>query len=302
MRAPGSYHHSMMVGSLCEAAAEAVGGNPLLARVGAYYHDIGKAKNPQYFAENQKPGINPHDKLKPNMSALIIKAHVKDGLEMARHYRLPEVIQVFIAQHHGTSLIAYFYHRAKQLEDPEIHGVDEKDYRYPGPKPQSRETAICLLADGIEAASRAMPEPTPAKLKGLVQKMINKAFTDGQLDECELTLKDLNLIAQAFNRILAGIYHHRPEYPGDKKREAVASAPDPPDRKKNGKRAKDKEQDFDGNTDVWELTAERNQLEVESHASGHSVGGNGAKASEGSPAAKSDSETGRESLPRLGSS
>ena len=218
LRSPGSYHHSMMVGSLCEAAAEKIGCNSLLARVGAYYHDIGKTKNPGYFAENQRLGENPHDKLKPNMSALIIKAHVKDGVEMGKQHRLPKEIIAFIEQHHGTSLIRYFYHKAKQLEDPDIPEVKEKDYRYPGPKPQSRETAICLLADGIEAASRAMPDKTPARLKGLVQKMINNAFTDGQLDECDLTLKDLNAIAEAFTRILTGIYHHRPQYPGPSKK------------------------------------------------------------------------------------
>ncbi len=221
MRAPGSYHHSMMVGSLCEAAAEAVHANPLLARVGAYYHDIGKAKNPQYFAENQRVGENPHDKLKPHMSALIIKSHVKDGYDMARQHRLPIEIQDFIVQHHGTSLIAFFYHRAKEQEDPDISEVDEKDFRYPGPKPQSRETAICMLADSIEAASRAMSNPTPARLKGLVQTMVNKAFTDGQLDECDLTLKDLHSISSAFTRILTGIYHHRPEYPGASKKDAA---------------------------------------------------------------------------------
>lgn len=226
LRAPGSYHHSMMVGSLCEAAAEEIGCNSLLARVGAYYHDIGKARNPGYFAENQKYGENPHDKLKPNMSALIIKAHVKDGVEMARQHRLPREIIAFIEQHHGTSLISYFYHKAKQLEDPDIPEVDEKDYRYPGPKPQTRETAICLLADGIEAASRAMPNKSPARLKGLVQTMINRAFTDGQLDECDLTLKDLNLIAAAFTRILTGIYHHRPEYPDQKKGKDSGKAKD----------------------------------------------------------------------------
>lgn len=223
VRAPGSYHHSMMVGSLCEAAADQIGCNSLLTRVGAYYHDIGKAKNPGYFAENQKFGENPHDKLKPNMSALIIKAHVKDGVEMAKQHGLPKEIIAFIEQHHGTSLIAYFYHKAKKLEDPDIPEVNEKDYRYPGPKPQTRETAICLLADGIEAASKAMPNKTPARLKGLVQKMINKAFTDGQLDECDLTLKDLNAIATAFTRILTGIYHHRPEYPDSKKPSKDAS-------------------------------------------------------------------------------
>lgn len=305
MRAPGSYHHSMMVGSLCEAAAEAVGGNPLLARVGAYYHDIGKAKNPHYFAENQKVGSNPHDKLKATMSALIIKAHVKDGLEMARQYRLPEVIQDFIAQHHGTSLIAYFYHKAKTEESK---GVDEQDFRYPGPKPQSRETAICMLADGIEAASRAMPDATPAKLKGLVQKMINKAFTDGQLDECELTLKDLNLIAQAFNRILTGIYHHRPEYPGERKKEAPEKPQESPEtrtgeaRRKPAKTSgKVREAEFDGSADVWVLTAERNLAEEEKHGGGHPVGGNGAKAPDASQTPKSDKEESRQSLPRLGS-
>lgn len=219
LRSPGSYHHSMMVGSLCEAAAEEIGANSLLARVGAYYHDVGKSKNPGYFAENQKFGENPHDKLKPNMSALIIKAHVKDGAEMGRQHRLPKEIIAFIEQHHGTSLISYFYHKAKQLEDPDIPEVDEKDYRYPGPKPQTREAAICLLADGTEAASRAMPNKTPARLKGLVHTMINRAFTDGQLDECDLTLKDLNAIASAFTRILTGIYHHRPQYPGATRKE-----------------------------------------------------------------------------------
>jgi len=227
MRAPGSYNHSIMVGNLCKEAAEAIGANPLLARVGAYYHDLGKGKNPHYFAENQRVGHNPHDKLKPNMSALILKAHVKDGLEIARQYGLPREIQDFIAQHHGTSLIAYFYHKAKSLEDPSIPEVDEKDYRYPGPKPQTRETAICMLADGIEAASRAMPEPTHDRLAGLVQKMINKAFADGQLDECDLTLKDLNAIARAFIHVLCSMYHHRPQYPSDKKERSRTSGNHP---------------------------------------------------------------------------
>jgi putative nucleotidyltransferase with HDIG domain len=299
MQAPGSYHHSMMVGSLCEAAAEKIGCNPLLARVGAYYHDIGKAKNPQYFAENQKLGVNPHDKLKPNMSALIIKAHVKDGLEMARHHRLPVVIQDFIVQHHGTSLIAYFYHKAKSLEDPDIQEVDENDYRYPGPKPRSRETAICLLADGVEAASRAMPDPTPARLKGLVQKMISKAFTDGQLDECGLTLHDLNKIAEAFNRILAGIYHHRPEYPTERKQERERVDVMTASVTRKNKQKPQTEED-DSSSDVWELTAERAKIE-EANASGLHMGGNGGKSSPNGPARKNDSEQGRESLPRLGS-
>ncbi len=325
MRAPGSYHHSMMVGSLCEAAAEAIGCNPLLSRVGAYYHDIGKAKNPQYFAENQKLGENPHDKLKPNISALVIKAHVKDGLEMAKQYRLPKAIQDFIAQHHGTSLIRYFYHKAKQLEDPDIPEVVESDYRYPGPKPQTRETAICLLADGTEAASRAMPNPTPARLRGLVQKMINLAFTDGQLDDCDLTLKDLNEIADAFHRILTGIYHHRPEYPGKKKSEGK------PETEKSGE-VKRRQRKTDRIRRVTPATAaqqpedaeERERelaLSMESDASGDFEitqqqiddleedlnGGrnlreaDGEDASEDSEAEGDDSDEGRQSLPRLGS-
>jgi putative nucleotidyltransferase with HDIG domain len=217
LKAPGSYHHSMMVGQLVEAACEKVGADALLGRVGSYFHDIGKMKSPQYFAENQQ-GVNPHDKLKPNMSALIIKSHVKDGVELARQYKLPPEIINFIREHHGTSLIQYFYFRAQEQSDAE---VSETDYRYPGPKPQTRETAICLLADGIEAASRALPDPSHSHLKGLVQKMINKAFTDGQLDECELTLRDLNEIAQAFLLRLTAFYHHRPEYPDARKSQST---------------------------------------------------------------------------------
>ena len=223
LHAPGSYHHSMMVASLVEAACKAVGAHALLGRVGSYYHDIGKTKNPQYFAENQK-GKNPHDKLKPHMSALIIKSHVKDGVDIAIQHGLPEEIIRFIQEHHGTSLIEFFYHRAKEAADPGLEEVNEKDFRYAGPKPQTPETAICMLADGIEAASRAMQEATPARLQGLVQKMINRAFIDGQLDECDLTLRDLDAIARAFITILLSIYHQRPEYP-DKKKETANKIP-----------------------------------------------------------------------------
>ncbi|MEM1349730.1 MAG: HDIG domain-containing metalloprotein, partial [Myxococcota bacterium] len=226
VKAPGSYHHSVMVASLCESAAEAIGCNPLLARVGSYYHDIGKMAKPGYFAENQARSENPHDKLPPHMSARVIKAHVTEGLKLADEHRLPREIRDFIEQHHGTKLIAYFYHRAKQQEEELKSEVLEADYRYAGPKPQSRETAICLLADGIEAASRSMDQPTPDKLKGLVQNMINHAFTDGQLDECDLTLRDLNLIADAFMRTLKGIYHHRPKYPSDKKKKQAQETRD----------------------------------------------------------------------------
>ncbi len=328
MRAPGSYHHSMMVGSLCEAASESIGANPLLSRVGAYYHDIGKTKNPQYFAENQKLGENPHDKLKPNISALVIKAHVKDGLEMARTYRLPLVIQDFVTQHHGTSLIRYFYHKAKQLEDPDIPEVVEADYRYPGPKPQSRETAICLLADGIEAASRAMPDPSPARLRGLVQKMINLAFTDGQLDECDLTLKDLNLIADAFHRILTGIYHHRPEYPGPERKKGAEKKSDAKPEEKKSDEVKRKHTKTDrvkavtpppltadvmisshelaahpsDASDDWELTqAQREEIEGDVNAGRHPRSKDDDEAPGDKPPEGEDSEEGRQSLPRLGS-
>lgn len=310
MRAPGSYHHSMMVGSLCEAAAEAVDANPLLARVGAYYHDIGKAKNPKYFAENQSPGENPHADIKPNMSALIIKNHVKDGLEMARKHGLPRELQDFIAQHHGTSLIAYFYHEAKEMEDPEVPEVDEDDYRYPGPKPQTRETAICLLADGIEAASRAMPDPTPARLKGLVQKMINKAFTDGQLDECDLTLRDLNDIAEALTRILTGIFHQRPEYPDEdeERQERMSQANDTPDagpEEDEEPAGADESRSFADDVQLpsgeEESEAERRDTTGDDDASPDTDEGDGDEPSGEEEDRGDDSEEGRESLPRLGS-
>ena len=308
LRSPGSYHHSMMVGSLCEAAAEAIECNALLARVGAYYHDIGKAKNPQYFAENQKAGQNPHDKLKPNMSALIIKSHVKDGVDMARRYRLPTEIEDFIAQHHGTSLIAYFYHKAKEAEDPNIPEVAEKDFRYPGPKPQTRETAICLLADGVEAASRAMPNPSPARLKGVVQTMINRAFTDGQLDECELTLKDLNKIARAFTRILTGIYHQRPEYPDEKKQErprdtsgSVGHKPPSQEQSKTSSPATDGRSSTTS-SDAWEIAETESDKEPkENDAPRRAQNGSGQSSPNGRSAEREAQETPREDLPRLGS-
>lgn len=213
VRAPGTYHHSQLVGILAEAGARAVSANPLLAKVGSFYHDIGKMKKPQYFIENQK-GYNPHDNLAPSMSALIIDAHVKDGLEMADEYKLPKVISAFIPEHQGTKLIGYFYNKAKQqAEEAGNSNVDEKDYRYKGPKPQTRESGIVMLADTIEAAVRSMPDKAPQKIESMVKKLVNYHFTDGQLDECQLTLKDLNLIVDAFVKILIGIYHQRVEYP-----------------------------------------------------------------------------------------
>jgi cyclic-di-AMP phosphodiesterase PgpH len=212
IRAPGTYHHSHLVGILAEAGADAIGANPLLARVGAYYHDIGKIRKPGYFTENQK-GRSPHDRLNPHMSALIIASHVKEGIELARTYKLPQVIIDMIPQHHGTKQIGFFYERAKEAADPALEAIDEKDFRYPGPKPQTREAGLLLLSDGIEGAVRALKEKSPVRIQQTVDSILNKSFAEGQLDECELTLKDLHEIGKAFTRILLGIYHQRVEYP-----------------------------------------------------------------------------------------
>jgi cyclic-di-AMP phosphodiesterase PgpH len=223
VQAPGTYHHAILMGSMVEAAAEAIGANPLLARVCAYYHDLGKIRNPLYFAENQR-GENRHDGLAPSMSALIVKRHVTDGLELARHWRLPRSVQDAIPQHHGTRLVAYFWAKAQKAaedaqrgapgERPRPAALDEPLFRYAGPKPQTREAALVMIADACEASSRALPEPTGEALRALVVKRINEIFSEGQLDECELTLRDLNAIAAAMVRALEAIYHTRPEYPG----------------------------------------------------------------------------------------
>jgi putative nucleotidyltransferase with HDIG domain len=216
LNAPGTYHHSLVVGNLAEAASDAIGANSLLARVGAYYHDIGKIEKAEYFSENESSHKTAHEKLTPSMSALIIQSHVKDGIELAKKHNLNRTIVDFIAQHHGTGLIYYFYQRAlEKVKDEDV--LKEEAFRYPGPKPQTKETAIVLLADAVEASSRTLDDPTPSRIKGLVQKLINNKFIDNQLDECDLTLKDLNKIAAAFVRILTGIFHTRVEYPGENK-------------------------------------------------------------------------------------
>ncbi|MDT8318200.1 MAG: HDIG domain-containing protein [bacterium] len=212
-QSPGTYHHSWIIGNLVETAAESINANSLLARVSALYHDIGKMKKPQYFFENQKGGKNPHDKLAPSLSALILIGHVKDGMELAREYNLGKEITDIIPQHHGTRLIRFFYQKAKDQEDPDVHSVNEKDFRYPGPKPQTKEAGLVMLADAVEAVSRTIQDPTPARIQAVVKKIIGEIFVDGQLDECELTLKDLNQIANSFNRILNGIFHARIDYP-----------------------------------------------------------------------------------------
>lgn len=213
LKAPGTYHHSLLVGNLAEAACDAIGANSLLARVGSYYHDIGKVEKAEYFGENIVEGkLQQHDKISPSMSALVITNHVKDGVELARRHKLNQSIIDFIEQHHGNTLIYYFYQRAleKVVDDTQL---EEEDFRYPGPKPQTKETATVLLADAVEASSRTLSKPTPARIEGLVRKIINNKFIDGQLDECELTLKDLNKIAVSFVRVLMGVFHSRVEYP-----------------------------------------------------------------------------------------
>lgn len=210
--APGTYHHSVIVGSLVESAAETIGVNPLLARVSSYYHDIGKVKMPEYFIENQTTKVSKHDKLTPHMSGLIIASHVKEGIELARQHKLPEPIIDIIRQHHGTCLITYFYQKAKDRDIE--HFLSEDEYKYHGPKPQTRVAALVMMADAVEASSRVLTDPTPARVGALVDKIINHIFLEGQLDECELTLKDIFEIKKHFSYILTGILHKRIEYPG----------------------------------------------------------------------------------------
>jgi len=216
MVAPGTYHHSIIVGNLAETAAEKIGANSLLTRVGAYYHDIGKMEMPEYFVENQKGGKNPHDRLAPSMSALILINHVKRGLEIAEQHGLPTEIRDFIAQHHGTSLIAFFFNKARERSNGSE--VQETTFRYPGPRPRTKETGIVMLADSVEAAARTLKEPSVGRLRSLVNAIVQEKFNDNQLAECPLTLRDLTLIKESFVNMLTGIYHARIEYPEQEKK------------------------------------------------------------------------------------
>lgn len=216
MGAPGTYHHSVIVGAMVEAAAEAIGANPHLAKVGAYYHDIGKMKKPLYFVENQA-GENRHDTLAPSMSALILIGHVKEGAQLARENRLPAAIIDIIEQHHGTGLIAFFYHKAKEQRQEGQPEINEGDYRYPGPKPRRKEAGLVMLADICEAATRSLSSPTPAKIRGLVRQLVNNVWADGQMDACDLTAREIAVAEESFTSILIGIYHHRIAYPDGKK-------------------------------------------------------------------------------------
>lgn len=219
MEAPGTYHHSIMVGNLAEAAAEELHANSILLRVAAYYHDIGKLSRPQFFKENQIGSKNPHDEISPNLSTLIIINHVKIGLEMAEKAKLPQEIKDLIAQHHGTTLVKYFYLTMKNnAEDPD--SVKEEDYRYPGPKPKTREAGIMMLADSVEAAVRSISDPTQGKVEAMVYKIFKDKLEDGQLDECDITFSDVSKIRRNFLKTFGSIYHERIEYPEDKRKKA----------------------------------------------------------------------------------
>lgn len=212
LEAPGTYHHSILVGNLAESAAEAVGADSILARVGSYYHDIGKLSRPYFFIENQFSGDNPHDKIPPSLSSMILTAHVRTGLELAAQYKLPQPIRDIIQQHHGDSLIGYFYHRALSERGNKDQLLEDK-FRYEGPRPQSKEAAIIMLADSVEAATRSLAQPTQARISNIVRKIIQEKLSDGQLNQCDLTLKELTLIGDSFIRILSGIFHKRIAYP-----------------------------------------------------------------------------------------
>ena len=210
LEAPGTYHHSMVVGSLAESAAEAIDANSLLARVQAYYHDIGKLSKPEYYAENEPASSRSrHEKLTPSMSALVVKSHISEGLEMAKKERLPRAVRNAVPEHHGTMVMAFFFHKALET-DPTAR---REDYSYPGPRPRSKETAILILADGVEGASRALAEPTPSRIRGLVQRIIEERVRDGQLDDANITILELARIRESFIPVLTAIFHVRAPYP-----------------------------------------------------------------------------------------
>ncbi len=226
--APGTYHHSLVLSNLAGAAADAIGANQLLCRVGAYYHDVGKLVKPEYFTENQMMADNKHDILEPSMSRLVILNHIREGVEIAKKQGLSQKIIDFIEQHHGTSLIFYFYQKA--LEEGALGDIPEESYRYPGPKPQTKETAIVMLADSVEGATRSLDEHTPTKIEEVVRRVVNNKFIDGQLDECSLSLREIETIGRTFSRVLSAMYHVRVKYPhAFKKPNGHNSASDTPD-------------------------------------------------------------------------
>ncbi|HVP04436.1 MAG TPA: HDIG domain-containing protein [Dehalococcoidia bacterium] len=219
-QAPGTFHHSVIVGNLAERAADLIGADSLLVRVGAYFHDIGKITKPGYYIENQMGGANPHDRLDPSASAKMVSEHVRAGLKLTARYRIPSRVRAFVPEHHGTRLVTYFYRKAS-AEDP---AIDPERFRYPGPKPQSRETAMVMLADSVEAVVRAAKDRSHEKIDELVDGVINERVAEGQLDECDLTLRDLRVISESFKATLRGIYHPRIEYPAPTKAELAGAS------------------------------------------------------------------------------
>lgn len=221
LRAPGTYHHSLILGNIAEACARGIGADALFARVACYYHDIGKMTKPEYFVENQPPGRSPHESLSPSMSALVIVSHVKDGVDLAAEYRLPKPLRDVIEEHHGTTLVEFFYRRALEQQEDRKGRISQRLFRYPGPLPQTREAALVMLADSVEAASRSLEEPGPAHIDNLVSGIIQRRLIDGQLDESDLTFRDLRQVKETMVRVLGSMYHSRPKYPGqDEKQDA----------------------------------------------------------------------------------
>jgi putative nucleotidyltransferase with HDIG domain len=224
LRAPGTYHHSLLVSNLAEQAAERIGADALLTRVGAYYHDVGKMVRPYFFVENQMEGVNVQDRLDPQTSAQIIISHVKDGIDLAKKYRVPRDVRDFIPEHQGTGIIKYFYHQAvERADDPSL--LDEDDFRYPGPKPQSKETAIVMLADSCEAAVRASHPTSIEEVDKIVRRIVTDKLTSGELDECDLTTRDLDQVRSAFVEMLHGVFHPRVKYPEGVKEEPAGDSP-----------------------------------------------------------------------------
>jgi hypothetical protein len=211
MEAPGTYAHTISVANLAEAVCNAIGANALLARVGVYYHDIGKIAKPHYFIENQPRGRNPHDKLKPSMSAAIVRSHVIEGVRLAEEYRVPSSVRDFISQHHGTQSISFFLDQARAC-DPDGR-INAADFQYLGPRPQTRETAVVMMADSVESAARVLQDPTPQRIRELVERIVAAKIAAGQLDECPLTLREIQIAREVLARVLSGMYHQRLDYP-----------------------------------------------------------------------------------------
>jgi len=222
-RAPGTFHHSVIVGNLSERAADLAGADPLLVRVGCYFHDIGKVMQPDFYIENQLGGENPHEKMTPQASAAVVSQHVRTGLELARKYRLPSRVRAFIPEHHGTRLVTYFFRKAS-AQDP---STDPEKFRYPGPRPQAKETAIVMLADSVEAVVRSSRDRSPERIDALVDSVIAERVAEGQMDECDLTLRDLRVVADSFKATLRGVYHPRIEYPAPSQAETAVVAGGP---------------------------------------------------------------------------